>query len=161
MNGFLTRACAVAAAGVVLGTWMAAAASASGGGGARIRHGALSPAGVAAGRSGALRLTHNAHATGRAAARAVSNRTFAGYQTTVATGSATTSVASFTVPALSCTTADRAILPDTGIASEHAKPLARPGPPAHFFGDGGPELSMNVLRSSLTGFTSDSWKRSA
>jgi hypothetical protein len=75
----------------------------------------LAPSNMA-GPHGALRLTHNDHAPARITAAATSNRTFAGYQTNVATGSATTSVASFTVPALSCTTTDRAILPDTGIA---------------------------------------------
>jgi hypothetical protein len=75
----------------------------------------LAPSTVA-GPGGALYLTHEDHAVGRIAARTTSTRTFAGYQATVAAGSATTSEASFTVPALSCTTADRAILPDTGIA---------------------------------------------
>jgi hypothetical protein len=116
MNRFLARAGAVAAAGVVLGTWAVTAASASAGGGATVRHGALGPAGIAAGRGGALRLARNDHAIGRIAARPISNRTSAGYLATVRAGSATTSVASFTVPALSCTAADRAITPDTGIA---------------------------------------------
>jgi hypothetical protein len=116
MNGFLARAGAAAAAGVVLGTVMVTAASASGGGGATARYGALGPAGIAAGRGGALRLARHDHAIGRVAARPVSNRTFAGYQTAVRAGSATTSAASFTVPALSCTSAERGILPDAGIA---------------------------------------------
>jgi hypothetical protein len=56
------------------------------------------------------------HAIGQITARAINTRTFAGYQATVRTGSATVLTASFTVPALSCTTANRAILPDAGIA---------------------------------------------
>jgi len=115
MNGFLARAGAVAAAGVVLGTLMVTAANASGGGAATARHGALGPAGIAAGRGGALRLAHNDHATGRAAARPVNSRFVAGYQAAVRAGSATVVVASFTVPALSCTTADRAIPPTTEV----------------------------------------------
>src|SRR5262245_63278839 len=73
-------------------------------------------ASTAAGPAGMLRLTRDDHAIGRAAARPISNRTSAGYLAAVRAGSATTSVASFTVPALSCTTADRAITPDTAIA---------------------------------------------
>jgi hypothetical protein len=112
MNGFLARAGAAAAAGVVLGTVMVTAASASGGGGATARHGALGPAGIAAGRGGAL--ARSDHATGRAA-RPANSRYFAGYQATVRAGSATVVVASFTVPALSCTTADRAIAASVGV----------------------------------------------
>ena len=99
----ITCAAAVAAAG--LATSMAAPALATT---------RLAPSTVAGPRA-ALRLTHQDHAIGRIAARAVNTRTFAGYAVGVAAGSATTSEASFTVPALSCTTADRAILPDTGI----------------------------------------------
>jgi hypothetical protein len=95
MNRFLARACAVAVAGVALSTVVVTAASASGGGGVQVHPGALSPAGSVAG--------------GDAALRPISNRDFAGYQTTVTTGSATVSAASFTVPTLSCTTKDRAI----------------------------------------------------
>jgi len=73
------------------------------------------PAGVAAGRGGVLRPASNDHAIGRSAAP-VNNRYFAGYQAAVATGSATVSAASFTVPALPCTTADLAISPDAGVA---------------------------------------------
>lgn len=69
-----------------------------------------------AGSGAALRLARNVHMIGRVTTAATSTRAFAGYLTGVAVGSATTSVASFTVPALSCTTTDRAILPDTGIA---------------------------------------------
>jgi Peptidase A4 family len=98
--------CTAAAAAASLAVSIAAPALAS----AR-----LAP-GTAAGRGGALRLTHNDHATGRSTARPVNTRTFAGYQATVPAGSATTVVASFTVPALSCTAANRAIVPDAGIA---------------------------------------------
>jgi hypothetical protein len=94
MNGLLARACAVAVAGVALSTVVVTAASASGGG-VPIHPGALSPAG-----------------------RVTSNRDFAGYQTGVTAGSATSSAASFTVPTLSCTTAGRAIAPDVGVAAK-------------------------------------------
>jgi hypothetical protein len=98
MNRFLARACAVAAAGVALSTVVVTAASASGGGGVPIHPGALSPAGSV-----------------------TSNRDFAGYQTGVTAGSATSSAASFTVPKLSCTTAGRAIAPDVGVAANKFK----------------------------------------
>jgi len=78
------------------------------------------PAGVAAGRGGVLRPASNDHAIGRSAAP-VNNRYFAGYQAAVATGSATVSAASFTVPALPCTTADLAISPDAGVAVNNYK----------------------------------------
>ena len=100
MNGFLARACAVAAAGVALSTGVVTAASASGGG-IPMHPGGFGPAGSAAGGEGTL--------------RPVSNRDFAGYQAAVTTGSATVSAASFTVPKLSCTTKNRAIAPSTAI----------------------------------------------
>ena len=106
MNRFLARACAVAAAGVALSTGVVTAASASTGG-VPMHPGALSPAGSAAAREAAL--------------RPVSNRDFAGYQTTVTTGSATVSAASFTVPTLSCTATDRAIAPSTGVPENNYK----------------------------------------
>jgi hypothetical protein len=108
MNRFLARACAVAAAGVALSTVVVTAASASGGGGVPIHPGALTPAGSAAGRDAALQTT-------------TSNRSFAGYQTGVTAGSATSSAASFTVPKLSCTTANRVIAPDVGVAANNSK----------------------------------------
>ena len=101
MNSFLARACAVAAAGAALSTVVVTAASASGGGGVPIHPGALSPPGSAAGR-GVTATTTN-------------SRDFAGYLTAVTTGSATVVAASFTVPALSCTTAYRAIAPYDGV----------------------------------------------
>jgi hypothetical protein len=104
MHRFLTRACAVAAVGVALGTWGVTAASASGSGLATIHHGARGPAGIAVG-GGALRLTH----------APINNRTFAGYQATVRAGSATVAAASFTLPTLSCTAADRAITPSAAV----------------------------------------------
>lgn len=97
--------CTAAAAAVGLAASMAAPALAA----AR-----LAP-GTAARSGGALRLTHNDHAIGRIAARPVNTRTSAGYFAAVRTGSATVLTASFTVPALSCTTADRAIVADAGI----------------------------------------------
>jgi hypothetical protein len=115
MHQFLTRACAVAAVGVALGMWGVTAASASSGGRATIHHGARGPAGIAAGGSGALRLTHNDHAIGRSANAPTNNRTFAGYQATVRAGSATVAAASFALPTLSCTTADRAITPSAAV----------------------------------------------
>jgi len=78
------------------------------------------PAGVAAGRGGVLRPASNDHAIGRSAAP-VNNRYFAGYQAAVATGSATVAAASFTVPALPCTTADLAMSPDAGVAVNNYK----------------------------------------
>ena len=103
MNRFLARACAVAAAGVALSTVVVTAASASGGGGVPIHLGALGPAGLAA---------------------PTSNRYWAGYQATVTAGSATVAAASFTVPALACTTADRAIGPDTVVWVNNYKALS-------------------------------------
>jgi hypothetical protein len=90
-----------AAAAVGLGVGLAAPALAAG----RPAPGAAAP-----------RLTHDDHAAGQRTARVVNTRTFAGYQAGVRAGSATVLTASFTVPALSCTTANRAILPDAGIA---------------------------------------------
>ena len=142
MNGFLARACAAATAGVALGTLMVTAASASadgsvtiyqdvigasGGGGVPIHHGAPGPAGIAAGRAGALRLPHNDHAIGRITAAPINNRYFAGYQTAVPAGSATVATASFTVPALSCTTTDRAIAPDAGVPANNYKTISIAG----------------------------------
>jgi hypothetical protein len=94
MNGFLTRACAVAAVGVAFGMRGVTAANASGGGRATIHHGALDPAGVAAGPGGAMRLTREDHAIGLSANAPTRTRTFAGYQTAVTAGSATVVTAS-------------------------------------------------------------------
>jgi hypothetical protein len=74
-----------------------------------------------AGPDGHLRFTSHDHAIGPITATPTSTRTFAGYQTAVAAGSATVAVASFTVPTLSCTTADRAIAPDAGVAENNYK----------------------------------------
>ena len=120
MNRFLMRACAAATAGVALGMWVVTAASASGGG-VPIRHGALSPADMVAGRGEALRLTREGHAIGGIAAAATSNRTFAGYEASVRAGSATVATASFTIPTLSCTTANRAIAPGAGVPANNYK----------------------------------------
>src|SRR5215469_9228330 len=120
MNRFLARACAAATAGVALGTCVATAASASGGG-VPIRHSVLGPASMVAGRGGALRLTREDHTTGRITAAPTSTRTFAGYQTAVTAGSATVAAASITVPALSCTTANRAIAPSAGVPANKYK----------------------------------------
>ena len=54
------------------------------------------------------------HAVGLATAPA-NPRDFAGYAAAVPAGSATVMTASFTVPTLSCTTADRAITPSTAV----------------------------------------------
>jgi len=54
------------------------------------------------------------HAVGLATAPA-NSRDFAGYAAAVPAGSATVMTASFTVPTLSCTTADRAITPSTAV----------------------------------------------
>jgi hypothetical protein len=111
MHRFFMRACAVATAGVALGMWGVTAASASGGGGVPIHHGA----GFVAGRDGALRLTRNGYAIRLSANAPVNSRTFAGYAAAVTVGSATVVTASFTLPTLSCTTANRAITPSTAV----------------------------------------------
>src|SRR5215472_4467773 len=114
MHRFFARACAVAAAGAALGMWAVPAASASGGGSAAIHPRANASAGFVAGRGGAPRFTSRDHAIG-VNVKATSNRFFAGYEAAVATGSATTSVASFAIPTLTCTTTDRAISPGTDV----------------------------------------------
>jgi hypothetical protein len=121
MNRFLARAGAAAAAGVALSTVVVTGASASGGGAATIHPGALRPAGIVAGHSEGLWPTSKDHAFGRITAAATSNRDFAGYQTGVTAGSATSSTATFTVPKLSCTTAGRVIAADAGVAANKFK----------------------------------------
>jgi hypothetical protein len=64
------------------------------------------------------------HAIGRIAAAPISNRTFAGYQAAVKTGSATVSATSFTVPTLTCTTTDRAITNVAGVAENNYKTVS-------------------------------------
>jgi hypothetical protein len=62
---------------------------------------------------------HGGSGLASAQARALSvinSASFAGYQATVAAGSATSSAAQYKVPALSCTSADRAITPVAGVA---------------------------------------------
>ena len=110
MHRFFRRTCAVAAAGVALGMWAVPAASASGGGGAAIHPRATGPAGFVA-----PRFTSRNHAIG-VGVKATNNRFFAGYAAAVATGSATTVLASFAIPTLTCTTTDRAIAPGTTVA---------------------------------------------
>jgi hypothetical protein len=78
---------------------------------------AISLAGLAGGRGGAAR----DHAFGRITAAPTSTRTFAGYQTSVTAGSATSSAATFTVPAVSCTTASVGISADAGVAANNFK----------------------------------------
>lgn len=80
-----------------------------------------------AGTRRALRLTHHDHAIGRITAAPISTRTFAGYQATVPAGSATVLTASFTVPTLSCTTADRSIAPDVGVLANNYKTVSIAG----------------------------------
>jgi hypothetical protein len=63
-------------------------------------------------------------AAARATAAAISNRTFAGYQTNVPAGSATVVTSSFTVPALSCTTTDRSIAADAGVLASKTASVA-------------------------------------
>ena len=115
MNRFPARACAVAAAGVALSTVVVTAASASGGGAAAIHPGALRPAGIVAGRSGAAWPASQDHAIDQITAAPAKSRYVAGYQAAVTAGSATVSAASFTVPTLSCTTKERAIAPGAGV----------------------------------------------
>ena len=97
--------------------WGMTAASASGGGRVAVHHSAS----IVAGHGGALQLTRNGHSISLSANAPTRNRDFAGYQTAVAAGSATVVTTSFTLPALSCTTADRAIAPDAGVAVAHNK----------------------------------------
>jgi hypothetical protein len=115
MNRFLARACAVAAAGVALSTVAVTAASASGGGGATTHPGALHPIGLVAGPGAGLRPASKDHAIGRAAAAPTNSRDFAGYATAVTAGSATSSAATFTVPKLSCTRTNDAIVPNVAV----------------------------------------------
>lgn len=98
-------ACAAAAAAAGLAVSLAAPAMAT----------TAVAAGAVAGPHGQLEFTSNGHAAGPATAATTSNRTFAGYQTGVPAGSATVLTASFTVPALSCTTTDRGIAADAGV----------------------------------------------
>jgi hypothetical protein len=113
MNRFVMRACAVAAAGIALGTWAVTAASAAGGS-ATSHHRATGPAGLVAGRGAAPRPASNDRAA-RLSATPANNRYFAGYVAGVPTGSATTSEASFALPTLTCTTTDQAITPVAGV----------------------------------------------
>jgi hypothetical protein len=76
-----------------------------------------------AGPGGALWVAGNEHTAGRTAAP-TSSRSFAGYQATVPAGSATVLTASFTVPALSCTTTDRAVAPGTGVPVNNYKSIS-------------------------------------
>jgi len=124
MNRFLTRACAAAAAGVALSMVAVTGASASGGGGVPARPGALGPAGLIAGHAEALWPASNTHASGRTAAAVTSNRTFAGYQTGVTAGSATSSAATFTVPTLACTTTPVGITAEAGVANNTTASVA-------------------------------------
>ena len=112
MNVFrkAVTACVVAGAGLVLAAVSAGSALA-----APIHPGPTGPAGIGAGRGWAVR----AHAFGRSTAAPINSHTFAGYQTNVTTGSATSSAATFTVPKLSCTTAARTIAPDVGVAENN------------------------------------------
>ena len=116
MHRFCMRACAVATAGVALGAWGVTAASASSGS-ATIGSGAVGPAGIVAGRGGALRFTGNDQAIGRTTA-AANSRFFAGYAAAVPAGSATVLTASFAVPTLSCTTADLGIAPSAAVENK-------------------------------------------
>ena len=124
MNRFLTRACAAAAAGVALSMVAVTGASASAGGGVPARPGALGPAGLIAGHAGALWPAGNTHAFGRATAAVTSTRTFAGYQTGVTAGSATSSAATFTVPTLACTTTPVGITAEAGVANNTTASVA-------------------------------------
>ena len=127
MTRFLTRACAVAAAGVALSTVMVTAASASGGGSATTGPGAIGPAGLVAGRGGALLPAIKDQAISRITAALANSRDFAGYQTPVPAGSPTspaTSAATFTVPTLSCITATVAIAADAGVANNTTASIA-------------------------------------
>jgi len=67
---------------------------------------------------------HGNNKIGRITTNIISTHSFAGYQTAVTAGSATSSAASFTVPALSCTTAERAITPGAGVAASQTSSAA-------------------------------------
>ena len=110
MHRFFKDACAVAAAGIALGMFAVPAASASSGASAATHPRAGGPGGLVA-----PRFTSRDSAIG-VNVKATSNRFFAGYQAAVATGSATTVLASFAIPTLTCTTTDRAIAPGTTVA---------------------------------------------
>jgi hypothetical protein len=120
MNVFrkAVTACVVAGAGLVLAAVSAGSALA-----APIHPGPTGPAGIGAGRGWAVR----AHAFGRSTAAPINSHTFAGYQTNVTTGSATSSAATFTVPKLSCTTAARTIAPDVGVAENNFNSFSQAG----------------------------------
>jgi hypothetical protein len=66
-------------------------------------------------------------AVGQITAAPTSNRDFAGYEPTVTAGSATSSAASFTVPTLACTTANRGIAADAGVAANNYKTFSIAG----------------------------------
>jgi hypothetical protein len=121
MTRFLSRACAVATAGVALSTVAVTGANASSGGGVPAHPGALRPVGLVAGRSGAVWPASKDHAIGRGSAAPINSRYFAGYQAAVTTGSATSSAATFTVPTLACTTANVAITPSVGVDANNLK----------------------------------------
>jgi len=78
--------------------------------------GARASGGIHAGHGGGLRLTPIDHAVGLGT---TSTRTFAGYQSSVAKGSATVATASFTVPTLTCDTTDRAIALGVGVPTDN------------------------------------------
>ena len=98
-------ACAAATASVAAGLAAPAVAAA--------QWAPAGPAHIIAG-GGGPRLTTRVHPAGLTAP--INSATFAGYQATVAAGSATVSVATFAVPAVSCTAAALAITPSTGVA---------------------------------------------
>ena len=77
---------------------------------------ARAPGAVRAGHLGGLRLTPMDHAVGLGV---TSTRTFAGYESLVAKGSATVATASFTVPTLTCDTTDRAIALGVAVATDN------------------------------------------
>lgn len=106
----ITCTAAVAAVGLAASIATPALATAR-----QARGGTSAPRGIVAGRGGALRLPSRDHAIGRAAARPLNTRTSAEYQATVRAGSATVLTGSFSMPALSCTAANWAIVPDAVI----------------------------------------------
>jgi streptogramin lyase len=84
--------------------------------------GIAGPDGITAGRDGAMWFTNGlSHSIGRITTGMIGNPDFAGYQTAVSAGSATSSAATFTVPALACTTAARTITPVAGVEANRYK----------------------------------------
>ena len=81
--------------------------------------------GIAAGPDGAMWSTNSLNGSiGRVTTNVISTSSFAGYQTAVTAGSATSSAATFTVPTLSCKTANTGNFPNAGVGATSTSSLA-------------------------------------